>query len=133
MQDIDLCSPWYPIVVLVTYFRALGQAMMVNNAIRWVFDIPIHITAYTFSKLSCVNILIKRFLLLEKTFWKCFNCFTIYVSICTIRISMYIFTISSTQDTTNKKHCETQNRNLPFSQTKLLFCMRERKKAMDSC
>ena len=34
MQDIDLCSPWYPIVVLVAYFRALGQAMMVNNTIR---------------------------------------------------------------------------------------------------
>ena len=47
-----------------------------------------------------------------------------------MRISMYISTYSSLQDTTNKKHCE---KHFHSHKQKLLFCMRERKKAMDSC
>ena len=42
-----------------------------------------------------------------------------------MRISISIFTFSSLQDTTNKKHCE---KHFHSHKQKLLFCMRERKK-----
>ena len=46
---------------------------------------------------------------------------------------MYIFTISSLQDKTKRNTVRHKNGIFHSHKQKLLFCMRERKKAMDSC
>ena len=36
MRNHDLTSSWGPIIMAITYFRTLGQPMMINNSLRYV-------------------------------------------------------------------------------------------------